>query len=330
MAVRTGRATPAAPGQAMPIGGPYASAPALTPAQVTYLVTDPGGVTRTGGGSAPTTTADTPAKAQLKLALDAWGLGSLVDWAWGQLTSGASQEQVLLSLRDQPTYKQRFAGNEVRAQQGLPPLSEAQYLAYEGQARQMMRAAGLPADLFDSPTDFATYIGKDVSVSELASRVQIAQRYAATDPTVTPEERAAMARLYGAGGLAAYYLDPERALPALQGQVVAAQSAAAAQLAGFGQLDRGQAERVAGLSSSVQQTQQAFTQLTRQRELMQALPGELGVDTITANQQIDAALGGDAVQQDNISRRGRKRAADFQAQQGDYQVGLGRSTTSAL
>lgn len=318
--------------RAVPVGGPYAGQPVIPGGGTTlpYTIIRADGTRVTGGTGTPTATADTPAKAQLKLALESWGLGDLVDWAWQQLTSGASNEQVMLSLREQPAYKTRFAGNEARKAQGLQPLSEAQYLAYETQARQMMRAAGLPTELFDKPDDFARYIANDVSVAELSERVQIASTYAANDPTVSASQRAEMQRLYGVGGLAAYYLDPGRALPALQRQVAAAESAAVAKAAGFGSLDRLQAEKVGELSASVQQTQQAFAQLVRQRELMTALPGELGVDGITADEQINATLGGDAMQAERISRRARKRQADFSAAQGDYQVGLGRSTTSAL
>lgn len=299
---------------------------ATPPGAIGRFVTNPT-VTRTG---VPTAGADTPAKAMLKMYLDDWGLGSLVEWAWGQLTSGASAEQVMLSLREQRDYKVRFAGNETRRQMGLPPLSESQYLAYESQARQMMRAAGLPSNLFDTPDDFAKYIGNDVSVSELAERVQFAASYASSDPTVNAETRAELQRLYGAGGVTAYYLDPERALPRLQREVAAAEAASAAQRAGFGQLSKAQAERVTDLSSSIQQTAQAFTQLARQRELMTALPGEVGTDAISADEQINAGLGGDAVASDKISRRARKRLADFEATQGNYQVGLTRSVTTAL
>ena len=270
------------------------------------------------------------AQAAIKSALDGWGLGSLADWAWQQMIQGSSQDAVLASLREQDAYKVRFAGNVNRQKAGLPPLSEAQYLAYESQARQMMRAAGLPATLFDAPDDFATYIGGDVSVSELASRVELAQHYANTDPTVSAEQRAEMKRLYGEGGLAAYYLDPQKALPTLQRQAAAVEAAAAAQRTGFGQLTRQQAERTSELSGSIQQTAQAFTQLAKQKELMKALPGELGVDAITADQQIAGALGGDANVQNELSRRARKRAADMQAQKGDYKYGAGRSSTGSF
>ena len=285
---------------------------------------------QTGLAPAAPTDAQNSARAALKTQLDQWGLGSLNDWAWQQITSGASNEQIIAGLRETDAYKTRFAANAQRAKAGLPTLSEAQYVSYENQARQMMRAAGMPSGLFDGPEDFTAYIAGDVSVAELSNRVQLAHDYAAQDPTVNADERAQMTRLYGTGGLAAYYLDPEKALPVLQRQAQAAAAAAAAQRSGFGSLTKGQAERASELSGSIQQTAQAFTQLAKQKELMGALPGELGVDAITADQQIAGALGGDANVQNELSRRARKRAADMQAQKGDYKYGAGRSSTGSF
>jgi hypothetical protein len=283
------------------------------------------------GAPAAAGSANADAQAQIKTYLDQWGLSSLTAWAWEQVTAGRGANEILMSLREQQAYKERFAGNLQRSDAGYAVLSENQYIAYETQLRQMMRAADMPAGFYDSPSDFADLIGKDVSVSEVASRIQLAADLSSSDPTVNADTRAELTRLYGAGGLAAYYLDPNRALPVLQRQAAAARTAAVSQRTGFGQLNARQAERVSELSSSVEQTAQAFSQLRRQRELMQALPGELGVDTITADEQINAALGGDAQQAERISRRARKRQADFQASQGTYAPNsLGRSTTSAL
>lgn len=277
--------------------------------------------------------ADTSAKAQLKLLLDQWDLGSLADWAWGQLTAGASQEQILLSMKDQEAYKVRFGNtNAARQKAGLGTLSEAEILAYEKQAASMMRAAGLPPGFYDSPSDFADLMKNDVSVSELTQRVQWAKTLASNDPTVLPEDAQAFHDLYGVGkgDLAAYLLDPKRALPLISGQVEAAQTAARARDAGFGSLTAAQAERVAGLTGSVQQAAQGFTQLAHMRELMGALPGEINTPAISVDQQIAGTFAGDATAQDTLSRRQRARQAAFQTSAGDYSKGLGRSTTNAL
>lgn len=284
----------------------------------------------TGIGPAEPSSAQVSAGAALRQQLDQYGLGTLADWSWQQIVAGKSPDEIIAAMRETDAYKQRFAGNEARRKAGLPTLSEANYIAYENQARQMMRAAGLPAGFYDSPDDFKDYLAKDISVAELSQRVAWARDMVQNDTTVSAEERAQLIRLYGAGGTAAYYLDPERALPVLQKQVNAAQTAAAAQRAGFGALSAGQAERASALSGSLQQSAQLFGKLASQRELMGALPGELGVDTITADEQINAAFGNDALAQEKLSRRARKRQADMSAVSGNYQVGAGRSTQSML
>lgn len=270
------------------------------------------------------------AQAQIKGFLDQWGLGSLTTWAWSQLSTGRSANEILLDLRNQQAYKDRFAGNAQRVAAGLPALSESEYLAYENQARQAMRAMGMPADFYDQPSDFADFIAKDVSVSELTDRIKIAAAYASSDPTVNADERAQLQRLYGTGGMAAYYLDPQRAMPALQKQIAAASSAAAASRSGFGELTLAQAEQVGQLSPSIAQTAQMFTELAKQRELMTALPGEVGVDTISADEQIAAGLGNAQAGQ-KISRRAAARAAAANTSAGNYAAAsLGRSTTADL
>jgi len=275
------------------------------------------------------------ARAQMKLMLDQWGLGDLTDWAWGQIVAGASEDQVLLGIRDQPAYKQRFGNtNAARTKKGLQALSEAEILAYEKQAAQMFRAAGLPPGMFDGPEDFVTYLTGDVSVSELNQRVGFAKQLAAGDPSVLPDEAKALRDLYGLGNadLAAYLLDPTRALPHIERQVGAAEAAAAARRAGFGDLSVGQAERVDALTSSVEQAAQGFSQLARLRELYDPLPGELGAGKIGTETLIEAQFAGNADAQRTVSRRQAARQAAMGAVKGDYSKanGAGRSTTSTL
>lgn len=285
-----------------------------------------------GGGGAGV--ADTNAKAQLKMLLDQWDLGSLTEWAWGQLSSGVGEDQILLSLRQQQAYKDRFGNtNDARVKAGKQALSETEILAYEKQAAQMLRAAGMPAGFYDQSSDFANMLKNDVSLSELSQRVQWAKKLAVDDPSVLPEEAQAMRDLYGLGNadLAAYILDPQRAAPLIEKQVTAAANAAAARTAGFGSLTAAQAERVSGLTSSVQQAQQGFQQLARIRGLFDPLPGETGADQITTDEAIAAQFGGNAQAQEKLSRRQRARQAAFEATAGDYsRGGLGKASTSAL
>lgn len=286
------------------------------------------------GLASGSTSVNGSAKAQLKMMLEQWGLGTLTDWAWGQLTAGASEDQVLLSIRDQDAYKQRFGNtNAARTKAGLQALSETEILAYEKAAAQYMRAAGMPKGLFDSPEDFKDLLVKDVSISELNQRVNYAKDLAVTDPSVLPDEVRALRDLYGVDPtmLGAYLLAPDRALPLIEKQIQAAEAAAAARRAGFGDLSVGEAERVGALTSSSEQAAQGFQQLARMRELYDPLPGEAGAAQISRGTAIEAQFAGNADAQAQLSRRQRARQAQFDRTAGDYsRGGLGRTTTDAL
>lgn len=270
------------------------------------------------------------AKAVIKAALDQWQLGSLTDWAWGRIVAGASEDEVLMSIRDTDAYKQRFGNtNAARLKKGLVALSENEILSYEKQAAQMLRAAGLPAGFYDSSTDFAGFLANDVSLSELNSRVQWAKKLAVDDPSVLPEEAKAMRDLYGLGDgdLAAYILDPTKAAALIEKQVRAAANAAAARVAGFSPLSAAQAERISGLTSSTQEAAQGLQQLAHMREVFAPLPGEresaLSTDTL-----IEGQFGGNVAAQQEMSRRQRARVAAMESRQGTYATG--KASTPAL
>lgn len=272
------------------------------------------------------------ALAQLKAVFREWGLDSLAGWAWDQLVQGKSADQIVLDVRNQAAYRTRFAAIIERQAKGLAPISEAEVVQYERQAAQLMRANGMPAGFYDQPADFTRFLSNDVSLSELNSRVTYAKRIAGDDPSVLPEEAKALRDLYGLGDsdLAAYMLDPGRALPLIEKQIAAAANAARARVAGFGDLNVAQAERVSALTSSIEQAAQGFQQLARMRELWNPLPGEAGADQIDNGTLIEAQFGGSADAQAKVSRRQRARQAAFDAQQGDFSKGLGSSSKVGL
>lgn len=264
----------------------------------------------------------TDAQAQLREVLDQWGLGGLLSWAWEKLTTGASAAQIIYELRQTAEYKTRFAGNVAREAKGLTPLAEADYLGYEEQARQMFRYYGLPSSFYDAPEDFANFIGGDVSVTELHDRVVEAN----TALQATPEDKRAWARLYGVndGAQLAYFIDPTRALPVLQRQNAAAQAAGAASRSGYGDLSLMSAERLAALGISQADAQAGFATLTGLRQVTGQIVGDTA-PAMTEAEQIAAAFGGDAVQQENLSRRQRYRLSQFQSS-GGYVAGASGAT----
>lgn len=246
--------------------------------------------------------------------LRGYGLAELGPWAYEQVTSGNSPTMIRQLLWEQPAFKKRFKVIFDRRDKGLSSMSVDEVLDYEAKAAQLFRAAGLPPGFYDSPDDFHNFLANDVSLSELNERVTIAQNLAYNTPA---ETRAEMQRLYGMGGAdigaeTAYILDPTRALPILQSQFAAAQNASASLRSGYGQLNRTEAERLAALGIDPNRASQGFGALVSSRQLFNALPGmENAEDSISREEQLSAAFGGDATAQARLSRRGESRAAAF-------------------
>ena len=130
--------------------------------------------------------------------------------------------QVLNSIYSSDAYKTRFAANEAIRQRiadgkGRPGdklLSPAEYIAAEEGYREILAEAGLPTGFYDQPEDFTNLISNAISVSELTSRVNIAQNalQKADQNIVT-----ALKDYYGlsTGDLVAYLLDDKKAFDAI-------------------------------------------------------------------------------------------------------------------
>lgn len=277
---------------------------ALPPVTIDPYAQAPGGTGATGGSG----TSSTSARGYVADLLNQWGLGGLTDWAMGQLGDG--NLQLIPSLiRQTDQYKARFSGNEARRAAGLNVLSETEYLNLENDYRQIMHSYGIPNGVFDTQSYLADLIANDLSPRELNDRLRIYQDAAYNAPA---EVRSALQRLYGidAGGLTAYFIDPDRALPVLQQQYQAAGAASAAERAGFTQLDQTTAERIAQLGGSAESVN-VFSNLRQSRELFTEMGFSQGA-TIGDEQAAVAAFGGDAETMDTLTRRGRERAAVFQ------------------
>lgn len=273
-------------------------------------------------------TANRSARAAVQKELDRYGLGGLGQWAWDSYLNGTPVEQIMLDLRDRPEYKSRFAGMDQLAQKGRA-ITESQWIEYEQQAASLMRSYGLPPGFYDSPQDFSKFITGEVSLSELNDRLSMGQQAAVSAPK---ETRDALQALYGidSGGLTAYYLDPDRALPVIKQQYASAQVAGGAAQAGYGQVARDQAERLAAMGVTQEQARAGYGQAKSMDELTMTLPGEkasqLGRDTV-----VSAVLGGDQDARERVQRRQAQRKAAF-GDRGSFAAtaqgvgGLGSST----
>lgn len=211
-------------------------------------------------------------------------------------------------IRQTPQYQARFAGNIQRRQRGLNVLSEGEYLALENAYRQTLRSSGMPSGFYDSNDDLNQLIGGDVSIQELAQRINRGyEEVAQADPQVKAE----MQRLYGVdeSQLAAYFLDPERATPTLlrqaQSAQIAAQATQQAQLAITAQ----QAEQLAQAGINREQAQAGFEAIGQMQELFQPLTGE---EAITTEEQVAGVFGTSGAAAQRIRQRQRERQAAFE------------------
>lgn len=240
------------PGYVPPVNPEPVVAPPAPGAPGALVSTAPQGAyiwNPTGGGgggayeaappAAGPATSNVDAQAQLQNMLNGWGLGSLTDLAWSLLTSGASNDQIIAAIRQTAEYKARFKGMELRKENGLNAISEADYLNLEDQYRQLAQANGILPGSYDP----ALAIGNDVSPNEFNNRAQLASREIFNEP---PQIQQVMLDYYGLkpGEIASYYLKPENALPRLQQMLYSGEIGGEAAQLGYG-LSRQAAESVA-------------------------------------------------------------------------------------
>ena len=76
--------------------------------------------------------------------LSSYGLEGLTDRVNAMLMEGSSVESVLIQIKDEPIYKERFKGMETRRRNGHPAISPADYIRLERDYRNLMETAGLP------------------------------------------------------------------------------------------------------------------------------------------------------------------------------------------
>lgn len=184
---------------------------------------------------------------------------------------------IILQLQGTSEYKARFRANEARKKAGLPVLSPAEYIAQESAYRQVMRAAGLPAGFYDSADDFHRFLELDVSASELADRARNAVDRALTVDQTQRETLAAFG--IDTGDLAAYFLDPKRALPELEKKYEVGLLAAERKRA-YGSYDEAFAEEMYGAGVSSAQAREGYGNIAQYLDTTEKL-GEIYGDSFT-------------------------------------------------
>jgi len=259
-----------------------------------------------------------------------FGLESLAPKIFEYVKNGYSADTISILLQDTPEYKQRFAGNEERKKKGLPVLSPAEYLSTEASYRQLMRQAGLPDGFYDQPSDFADFIGKDVSPTEMKQRVDIASQYTTL---ASPEAKRALQQMYGIdeGHITAYFLDPERSAAAITKQAAAAAIGAEALKRGLNISANAEAYALAGVNA--QQAAQAYGSIAEQLPGYQSISHMYGLEV--GQEQLEAALLGAPTAEaqrgaQNVTRLASWNRARSQGQAGAAQAGLARRTSGQV
>lgn len=218
----------------------------------------------------------------------------------------------------QTIFDERFSGNKELRDVGKPELSYSNYITREEEFKSDLRDAGFPPGFYDTPQDIAKLISGETSRSELQDRAKAAYVVVKqADPGTVAE----LKNLYGIneGELAAYFLDPTKAMSAigtrLTGQDLLRRTAAAqigAQArsqAGIG-LTAQQAEALQAKGVSQEAAQKGFADISAQQQVYGALQGE---QAISQEQQMGDVFNTSAAARQAVAKRKASRAAEFQA-----------------
>lgn len=259
-----------------------------------------------------------------------YGLQSLGGKIFEYIQNGYSADTIGILLQDTPEYKQRFAGNDMRKQKGLPVLSPAEYLSVESSYRQLMRQAGLPEGFYDQPSDFSDFIGKDIAPTEVKTRIDLASQATAL---AQPAYKEALQKMYGLtdSQLTAYFLDEDKALPILQRQAAAATIGAEALKRGLTISDQTENYALGGVTQ--QQAAQAYGQIAQQLPDYTAFAHSFG-EQVSQSDFEQAFFGGGAAGQEDPTHKLERLAswnrARAQGASGGAASGLARNTAGRL
>lgn len=240
--------------------------------------------------------------ATMKALLTEYGMSALYDRVVGYIKEGYDPDAVMVLIRTTPEYKQRFPAMEALAQKGRA-ISEAEYIDYERTASGLERRYGLPEGmLMGSVTGLLT---NEVSASELNDRVILASAAAIQAPD---DVKNTFMDYYGidAGGLTAYFLDPEKATPLLEKQYATGLIGTEAARQGVG-IDVYGAENLASLGVTQDEARQGFGRVARGMTLTQGRG-----DVVTQGQLISGTFGEDENALKAIERATKARTGRFQ------------------
>lgn len=228
------------------------------------------------------------------------------------MIKGASELEIVQTIRGSTQYATRFPGMAARAAAGMPAISEAEYIDLERNYRNLMRTSGIEERFYQDPARFGELIAGDVSAAELQSRVALAEEAASSaDPEVVRQ----LEEFYGIdrAKLVEYYLDPEEAVNLFEEERrLAAAGLSAAAVGTVGQaFTQSVAERLEQENIQRREVQQ---RLGQRIGLTERLLGE--EEALTASEIAEAEFGLDAEAVAEMRRRREERTAAFSGASG--------------
>jgi len=239
-----------------------------------------------------------------------FGLGDLMGYITGLVQQGLDGDAVMVKVRNTEQYARRFPAMAALRAKGRA-ITEAEYIGFERNAASLERAYGLPAGMLGQ--DIVTkMLENEVSGRELEERVTMA----AVNAYQTSDQIKSQFQDYygiGPGGLAAYFLDPDRALPLLNKQYASAVIGSEGAMQGIG-VGVQRAEQLTDFGITREQAREGFGRARQQRGLTTGRG-----DVVSQDQLIDANLMQQESSQDAVARAALSRVGRFQAG-GGYQT----------
>ena len=251
------------------------------------------------------------AEGYLEQYFDLPGMGDWIVQMVEQYGSALSNTIIDMEIRKTAQFQERYGVvMDARREAGLPAISAADILNFERTAAATMRASGLPKSFYDSRDDFHQLLIADVSVAELQERIAVGFERVAQAPLSV---RQAYADYFGPSGdenLAAYLLDPDKAIPILEREVTTAEIGGAARDFGI-DLTSQRAEQLAGYNVDRSLAFTGFARLAALEPLFQETAGER-VDLTAESEGIDSQFLSDADATRALERRAAQRQAGTQ------------------
>lgn len=248
----------------------------------------------------------------LRAMLRGYGLGDLADALDALLRNpDYTDAQVFEELYKTDAYKRRFPAMAKLREMGLG-MDEGAYIEQERAYQQVLAGSGLPQGFYDSHDDYAQWMLKGVSPSEVKKRVDAAQRIVQSSDQGL---RDAARNYYGLDSdhLTAYLLDADRAQPLIDKQVRAIETGAAGAKYGF-DLSQSQAEAYAVDPMLSQETElslrQKFGQARQVADIDQRLAA-IDRQTYTSEEALAAVLDEDEQAQLRSKQRALRERARF-------------------